>query len=338
MKLRVSAENGSYDINIGGGLISADILSGYPNYAVITDENVFKLYGSLFDAKRTIVLPPGEESKNFENLKMILERLLDMGLTRNDAVVALGGGVVGDIAGFAAAVYKRGARFVQIPTTLLAQVDSSVGGKVAVNLEGGKNMAGVFYQPEVVIADTAALDSLDKRQYAAGMAEVIKYAYIADAELYIKLKEGGAAPEDIIRTCCAIKAKIVEQDPYDHGLRMILNYGHTIGHAIETAAGYGKYLHGEAVALGMVYAALIGERLGISPEGLMEDTKALVSQYDLPYTIEDDALKNALRYISADKKADADGISFIFINKVGSAVIEKVKTDKILNILGELAL
>lgn len=338
MKLRVEAQNGSYDINIGRGLITAELFSGLGNYAVITDENVFRLYGKLLDADRAIVLQAGEESKSFENLHMILERLLEMGLNRSDAVVALGGGVVGDIAGFAAAVYKRGARFVQIPTTLLAQVDSSVGGKVAVNLAGGKNMAGAFYQPEVVIADTAALDSLDARQYAAGMAEVIKYAYIADAQLYIQLKEGIAPPEDIISTCCAIKADIVEQDPFDHGLRMILNYGHTIGHALETAAGYGKYLHGEAVALGMVFAAYIGERLGISPEGLRDDTIALVSRYDLPYTVEDETLKKALGYISADKKAERDGISFIFIDKVGSAVIKKVETDKILNILGEYAL
>ncbi len=338
MKLKVNAVNGSYDIKIGGGLISADILSAYTNYAVITDENVLKLYGGHFDPEKTIVLKPGEESKSFENLHMILERLLGMGLNRGDAVVALGGGVVGDIAGFAAAVYKRGARFVQIPTTLLAQVDSSVGGKVAVNLDGGKNMAGAFYQPEVVIADTDALSSLDARQYAAGMAEVIKYAYIADAELYVKLKEGGGDISDIIHTCCAIKADIVEQDPFDHGLRMILNYGHTIGHALETAAGYGKFLHGEAVALGMVYAALIGEKLGISPGGLMEDTKALVSLYDLPYTVESGILKAALGYISADKKAERDGISFIFIDSVGSAVIKKVETEKILNILGEYAL
>ncbi len=338
MKIQVEAQNGCYDIHIGANQLNDSIVGAYKNYAVITDETVFALYGKYFDKERAIILKPGEQSKSFQNLELILNRLLEMGLNRNDAVVALGGGVVGDIAGFAAAIFKRGVQLVQVPTTLLAQVDSSVGGKVAVNLAGGKNMVGTFYQPHVVIADTEVLETLDKRQYAAGMAEVIKYAYIADKELYVWLREGNMPLELVIQKCCSIKADIVQQDPFDNGIRMILNYGHTVGHAIETAAGYGALLHGEAVAAGMVYAAFIGEKLGISPPGLMEDTAALVSAYNLPYTVEKEILKKALFYISADKKAKDKKISLILLSEVGRAEIHEIETQKIVDILGEYAL
>lgn len=338
MKVQVQAPNGQYAIDIGINKLSRSIAAGYKHYAVITDATVFGLYGHHFEQERTIILPPGEPSKSFANLEMILNRLLELGLNRNDAVIALGGGVVGDIAGFAAAIFKRGIQLVQVPTTLLAQVDSSVGGKVAVNLAGGKNMAGTFYQPHAVVADTGTLETLDKREFAAGMAEVIKYAYIADKSLYVWLREGNMPLERIIHTCCQIKADIVAQDPFDTGIRMILNYGHTVGHAIETAAGYGTFLHGEAVAAGMVYAALLGEKLGISPTGLREDTAALVSKYNLPYTVGNELLRKALGYIAADKKAQDGKISLILLDSVGKAGIHEVETDKIIDILGEYAL
>jgi 3-dehydroquinate synthase len=250
-------------------------------------------------------------------------------MNRDDTLVALGGGVIGDIAGFAAAVYKRGISFVQAPTTLLAMVDSSVGGKVAVNLPGGKNMAGAFYQPEAVFADVRVLDTLDSRQYAAGMAEVIKYGYIADNRLLEKLKRNEYEIESVIYDCCSIKAAYVEEDPYDKGIRMQLNYGHTIGHAIETAAGYGKYLHGEAVAVGMLAAARMGERLGISPAGLADETAGLLKQYGLPHTLDRALLAKAADTIARDKKAAGGKVDFVLIDKPGHATTKKLDIETI---------
>lgn len=336
MELKVNAANGSYAIEIGNKLLGAYQPDAFKRYVVITDKNVYGLYGKAFDPKRCIVLPAGEQSKNFNTLKKILDQLLVLGIDRSDAVIALGGGVVGDIAGFAAAIFKRGTKLIQIPTTLLAQVDSSVGGKTAVNLEGGKNMVGTFYQPNLVIADTDVLKTLDKRQYAAGMAEVIKYGYIADEEMYSSLKAGEYEIEKIVYYCCQIKASIVEKDPFDTGERMKLNYGHTIGHAIESAAGYGTLLHGEAVAVGMVYAAWVGECLGISPEGLTQDTKELVQKMGLPDSVDTPILKKALAYLAADKKAEDGKINFVLIDKVGHAVLEKLKIADIQKIVKEL--
>jgi len=254
---------------------------------------------------------------------------MQMNLDRRSVVVALGGGVVGDIAGFAAATFKRGVRLVQIPTTLLAQVDSSVGGKTAVNLPGGKNMVGAFYQPEKVIIDTSFLDTLDKRQLAAGMAEVIKYSYIYDADMHEKLQAGKYALEDAVARSCAIKADYVKRDPFDRGVRMQLNYGHTVGHAIETAAGYGVYLHGEAVAIGMVYAAALGEKLGVSPEGLTTDTRNMLEKHNLPCRAGRDVAEAAAQILAADKKAENGMISFVLLDRIGHAVLRKLHVDVI---------
>ncbi len=335
MKLRVNAQNGAYDIRIGSGLIADEALIGYDRYAVITDDVVYPLYGGRFEREQCYILPAGEASKNMREYEGILEFLLKRNLGRTDAVVALGGGVVGDIAGFAAATFKRGVGFVQVPTTLLAQVDSSVGGKVAVNLPGGKNMAGAFYQPSSVIADTDTLKTLDKRQYAAGMAEVIKYAYIASAPLHTMLAEQKFEIEQVIYDCCAIKAKYVEQDPFDKGVRMQLNYGHTFGHAIEAAAGYGAYLHGEAVAMGMALAAYVGERLSVSPGGLARDTAALLKAYGLPHEV-DGKLKDKLAgYLGTDKKAEHGAVDFILIDRIGHAAIQKIALTELAKLLKE---
>lgn len=331
MKLRVEADNGSYDIRICSGLI--DGLQAQGNYAVISDTNVAPIYAKHFDSGRIITIEPGEASKTLGNLGTILEKLLALGLNRSDTVIALGGGVVGDIAGFAASVYKRGARLVQVPTTLLAMVDSSVGGKTAVNLNGGKNMAGTFYQPNEVVIDTNALATLDNRQYAAGMAEVIKYAYIADEGLYLMLRENNFEIGQVIYDCCRIKAAYVKADPYDHGVRMQLNYGHTMGHAIENAAGYGNYLHGEAVAMGMVCAAKIGEALGISPKGLTGDTAMLVEKYGLPSRPDEYLLEHAVQLVGTDKKVEGGSINFVLIDKIGHAVLEKLTVKQISDIL-----
>ncbi|MDL2237799.1 3-dehydroquinate synthase [Christensenellaceae bacterium OttesenSCG-928-K19] len=335
MKVDICAKNGSYEIHIGKGLIENDFLSTYKNYAVVTDEAVYSLYGRRFEKEVCYILKPGEVSKNLREYENILNFMLQRNIGRHDALIALGGGVVGDIAGFAAATFKRGVKFVQIPTTLLAQVDSSVGGKVAVNLPDGKNMVGAFYQPSIVVADTNTLQTLDRRQYAAGMAEVIKYAYIADEQLYLHLREENYTVEKIVARCCKIKARYVEEDPFDQGIRMQLNYGHTIGHAIEAAEGYGSFLHGEAVALGMVLAAYVGEKLEVSPCGLEEDTKMLLRKNNLPFEVERDVLRKTFDYLQADKKVENGTVDFILIKKIGQAVLHKVTIKELIAILKE---
>lgn len=337
-KVFVSAQNGAYDILIGKGLLSEDCLKQYTDYAIVTDDKVYPIYHQHFPDAKWIVLPEGETAKSMSNLEMIYGKLMEYGIDRKGALAALGGGVVGDITGFAAATFKRGVAFVQFPTTLLAQVDSSVGGKVAVNLPAGKNMVGAFYQPDVVLADTGTLETLDQRQFAAGMAEVIKYAYIFDHDLHQRLKRGDMPIEEIIARCCEIKADYVARDPYDTGARMQLNYGHTIGHAIETVAGYGTFLHGEAVAIGMEIAAQLGEALGISPSGLAEDTRQLLEQYGLPFCVDNKLLMEALGILLADKKAEGRKIAFILIDRIGHAVIKSLEVEVIQKKIKELYL
>lgn len=335
-KVQVNADNGSYEILIGKDILNDSYLKAFTNYVVVTDEIVYGLYKERFPDAKFIVLKAGETSKSMENLEHIYDRLMEFKMDRGGILAALGGGVVGDICGFAAATFKRGIRFVQYPTTLLAQVDSSVGGKVAVNLKSGKNMVGAFYQPIAVFADTAALQTLDKRQYAAGMAEVIKYAYIADSKLHQDLQRGGEKIDTIVKRCCEIKADYVRQDPYDTGIRMQLNYGHTIGHAIETVAGYGRFLHGEAVAIGMVYAARLGEALGVSPRGLAQDTISLLRKYGLPVMLEKDILLEALQILLSDKKAEGGDIYFVLIDRIGHAITRKLPLDIIQKTVKEM--
>ncbi|MEG2881591.1 MAG: 3-dehydroquinate synthase [Christensenella sp.] len=334
----VNADNGHYDIVIGNGILKDEYLKRFTDYVIVTDDIVYELYKDRFPCAKWIVISAGEASKNMANLELIYQKLMEFGIDRKGAVAALGGGVVGDIAGFAAATFKRGVAFVQYPTTLLAQVDSSVGGKVAVNLIGGKNMVGAFYQPTAVIADTATLKTLDSRQYASGMAEVIKYAYIYDEALHKTLMSKKYEIDEIVQRCCEIKAEYVKSDPYDTGVRMQLNYGHTIGHAIETAAGYGKFLHGEAISVGMVCAAAIGEKLGISPSGLTKDTQELLKKYGLPYAAEAELLSKALNILSADKKAEGNKISFVLVDKIGHAVVILLEVKEIQKIIKELYL
>lgn len=333
--VRVDAANGSYEIRIGPGLLRAWEPEG--DYAIITDQNVLAAHGDRFPSSRfAAVLTPGEESKNMRELERILDNLVSSGLGRDGTVVAFGGGVVGDIGGFAASCYKRGVPYVQVPTTLLAQVDSSVGGKVAVDLRGGKNLAGAFYQPELVLIDTDTLSTLPPREVAAGMAEVIKYGYIADGAFHDRLRDEEVPIEDIIENCCRIKARYVSEDPLDHGIRAQLNYGHTIGHALEAAAGFGRYLHGEAVGIGMVYAAAIGERLGISPPGLRDDTERLLRKYGLPADADHDELRRALDVVANDKKAVGNAIDMIFIPETGRAVSKRLAVSEISDMMEEL--
>ena len=280
-RIEITAQGQTYSVIAQSGLIerAGEYLTGFSGKkaAVITDENVAALYAkpleqSLLQAgitPVTLVVPAGEESKRHEVLLTLYTDLLANGITRSDCVIALGGGVVGDLAGYAAATYLRGVPMIQIPTTLLAQVDSSVGGKVAVNLPEGKNLIGAFCQPVLVLADADALKTLDGRQKRAGLAEIVKYGAIADRAL---LNEAANSPLDaphlasLVLRCCAIKASFVEQDPLDKGIRMMLNFGHTLGHAVEAVAGYGTYLHGEGVSIGMVAAAKWGRRSAFRPQ------------------------------------------------------------------------
>ena len=260
---------------------------------------------------------------------------MDFGLTRTDAVVALGGGVVGDLAGFAAATILRGVDFVQIPTTLLAQVDSSVGGKVAIDLQHGKNLAGAFWQPRLVLMDPAVLGTLDDKTFADGMAEVIKYGCIRDAaflswlEQHPSRQEIMADIEHVLYTCCDIKRSVVVEDERDTGARMVLNFGHTLGHAYELAGHYQTWTHGQAVAAGMVKAAELGVAMGITPAGLPERIGVLLGCFGLPVSIPCTHADYAAA-IGLDKKGAGDSISVILLEEVGKAVAHPMPKAKLL--------
>lgn len=342
--LRVNLPGREYDIHIGTGLLErADefIKQVYAGrkIAVVTDSNVEPLYADkLTEAFRrggfetkVITVTAGEESKSIPVLEKLYTELLDFEITRSDLIAALGGGVVGDLTGFAASSLLRGIPFVQIPTTLLAQVDSSVGGKVAVNLKQGKNLVGAFYQPRMVIIDTECLRTLKPEILSDGMAEVIKYGAISDAELFETLKniknteDLFAKIPKIVYTCCDIKRRIVEADEHDTGGRMVLNFGHTFGHAIEKKYNYSGYSHGMAVAAGMVMACEWGEKKGITPEGTKTSMEEILQMYSLPITADLDE-KSLREAVCVDKKGDGGKINLILLREIGDAVI--YKTDK----------
>ena len=310
--------------------------------AVITDSNVEPLYAkrvltslesSGFDPF-LVTLPAGESTKSMDFLEELYDKLLENGITRTDLVIALGGGVIGDLTGFCASTLLRGIPFVQIPTTLLAQVDSSVGGKVAVNLPQGKNLAGTFYQPKQVLIDPLCLSTLTDRVFSDGMAEVIKYGVILDEDLFEKLEKSPSRSEVmdiieyVIHRCCTLKAQVVEEDEFDTGKRMILNFGHTYGHAIEKKYNFSTYTHGEAVASGMVMAAKFGEVNGITPLGTAQRIKNLVESFNLPSEIEMDkqTLKDAA---SVDKKGKGSIVGLILPTKIGEVIIKDTEKDSI---------
>lgn len=299
--------------------------------ALISDENVISLYGqsvttSLENAGfhvREYAFPAGEKSKTPETLFSILDFLATNEFDRSDVVVALGGGVVGDIAGFASAIYMRGMKLVQIPTSLLAMVDSSVGGKTGVDLEKGKNLVGAFKQPQLVICDAQALKSLPNEQFSCGMGEIIKYAMISDAELFDLLSETGGRTaiseetlKNIISRCVQIKGDIVSRDEFDNGERQLLNFGHTIGHAIEKVSDY-KIGHGQAVGIGMAMMTDLCEKLGICPSGTKNRLVDVLQKFDLPYTT-DISAKDLSNAIVMDKKRRGDEITLIMTEKIGS--------------------
>ena len=289
-----------------------------------------------------IVLPDGEAYKNWETLNLIFDALLTQRAERKTTLIALGGGVIGDMTGFAAACYQRGMPFIQIPTTLLSQVDSSVGGKTGINHPLGKNMIGAFYQPKVVLADTDTLKTLPARELSAGLAEVIKYGLIWDAEFLAWLEANmdklraldPAAITHAIYRSCEIKAQVVGQDEREGGIRAILNLGHTFGHAIETGMGYGNWLHGEAVAAGMVMAAQTSQRMGWLTEADVARTRALIRAAGLPDEAPDLGVATWLDYMGHDKKVESGKLRFVLLKKLGEAVITgDVPTDVLTGVL-----
>lgn len=280
-------------------------------------------------------LPTGEQHKNFATLHTIFDALLENQCDRRTTIIALGGGVVGDMAGFAAASYMRGVPFIQVPTTLLSQVDSSVGGKTGINHPLGKNMIGAFYQPQLVLADLSALNTLPQNELSAGMAEVIKHGAIYDAEFFAWLernmpqlmaKDEAALTHAIVRSC-EIKAQVVAQDEKEQNLRAILNFGHTFGHAIEAGMGYGAWLHGEAVGAGMVLAADLSCRLGLLSEVDVARLRALVLAAGLPVEPPKLGIERMIELMKLDKKSDAGQIKFVLLNGLGQHNIRAVPDD-----------
>lgn len=311
--------------------------------AVITDDTVDKLYSdvvmkSLSDAgfeTFKFVFPHGEKSKNISTFSSILEFLADSGLTRTDALVALGGGVVGDVAGFAAASYLRGIDFIQIPTTLLACVDSSVGGKTAIDLKAGKNLAGAFYQPKLVIADFETLSTLTDGIFADGMAEVIKYGVIFDKAFFEFLRDNEAKDnlEYVITRCVELKRDIVNADEKEKGVRALLNFGHTVGHAIEKCSGY-KIPHGSAVAVGMVIISRAAYKCSFCDENCTDIIASLNKKYSLPVSTDFSASELSSAAM-ADKKRAGDKIKLIIPEALGNCVIKSVPTSELEKIIGE---
>jgi 3-dehydroquinate synthase len=339
--LHVHLGERSYPIHIGMGLLDQpDLLLPHlqqKRAAVVTNTTVAPLYLDRFVATlqangvavMPIVLPDGEAYKNWETLNLIFDALLTQRAERKTTLIALGGGVIGDMTGFAAASYQRGVPFIQIPTTLLSQVDSSVGGKTGINHPLGKNMIGAFYQPKVVLADTGTLKTLPARELSAGLAEVIKYGLIWDAAFLAWLEANmdklraldPAAIAHAIYRSCEIKAQVVSQDEREGGIRAILNLGHTFGHAIETGMGYGNWLHGEAVAAGMVMAAETSRRLGWLSEADVARTRALIRAAGLPDVAPDLGVDRYLEYMGHDKKVEGGRMRFVLLKKLGEAVI-----------------
>jgi len=338
----VTHSSGSYPIRIGWGLLDhlgdrlRDIGIGGPLY-IISDDNVFPRYGrqaqrSLQRAEieaHSFIIPAGEESKSFTMAQAIYDWLVHRRAERRHTIVAVGGGVVGDLAGYVAATYLRGMPFVQVPTSMAAMVDASIGGKVAVNLPQAKNLVGAFHQPQMVLADPQALTSLGKRELAEGWAEAIKHGFILDADLVAVFEEH--APElmalepeittDVIRRSMAIKAQIVSEDERETlGRRILLNYGHTIGHALEASTDYGRYLHGEGVAIGMMGAAELSHRLGMIDSGLVERQRRVLELFDLPITASGINSEQLFGAMALDKKSVGGSIRWVLLEGIGKAV------------------
>ncbi len=341
----INLDDRSYPIAIGAALFDDPLtyaeLPGASSALIVTNSTVAPLYAQRLQAAlqgkypnlHTLTLPDGEAFKTWQTLNLIFDALLQHGCDRKTVLFALGGGVVGDMTGFAAASYMRGVPFVQVPTTLLAQVDSSVGGKTGINHPLGKNMIGAFYQPLMVVCDLATLQTLPQRELSAGLAEVIKYGPIADLSFLAWIEDhidalmarDAKALAHAVKRSCEIKASVVAQDEREAGLRAILNFGHTFGHAIEAGLGYGQWLHGEAVGCGMVMAAHLSQRLGLVDAAFVQRLTVLIQKAGLPVTgprlSEADNAGRYLELMRVDKKAEGGAIRFVVIDGAARAAV-----------------
>lgn len=348
-ELKVISFKGVYPIFCGRGLLPCigDLLSDrkivkpQSNIYIITDRNVEQLYGNVvLDSLKSknyktnlLAIPAGELSKDFDMLKFVLSDMVSRNIKRTDTVLALGGGVVGDLAGFAAHIYMRGINFVQVPTSLLAQVDSSVGSKVAVNLPEGKNLIGGFCPPSAVLSDTDTLSTLPKAIFSDGMAEVIKYGAILDSELFKRIEEAGYAGikeiiDYIVYRCCELKKEVVERDETEKGDRMILNFGHTFGHVIEKVLDFGTYSHGQAVAIGMYRMAVAGENQKWTEPGTARRIGNILDKFELPLKLKlNEEVKVAEMITSTlkvDKKGGTQGMNIVILDEIGKCRLKKI--------------
>jgi 3-dehydroquinate synthase len=361
--IRVALGERAYSIEIGAATLAESgrflrQLAPAANVVLISDANVHSLHGpavaeSLANSGAkvdTIVVEPGEQAKCAAIAESLWRRLLELGADRKTVVVALGGGVVGDLAGFVAATYARGLGFFQIPTTLLAQVDSSVGGKVGINLPGAKNMVGAFWQPLGVLIDTDTLTTLPRREYVSGLAEVVKYGVILDAEFFADLEANAAAlslrSSEVLRRvvarCCRLKAEVVEADERETGCgppelnRAVLNYGHTFAHALETTSGYGRWLHGEAVSIGMMCAARLARRLGKVDGRFVVRQRELLVGLGLPVEMPDSDAESLLAVMARDKKSEQGRLRFVLPDRMGRVgLVDGVSADDVCGALTE---
>ncbi len=351
IKVDINSEKKIYDIIIGDNIIEslagliAEIYQGSKVF-LVTDKNVMNLYGEKITALlieagfdiTTYIVPPGEQAKGFEHLKNGYDLLLAENFRRDNLIIALGGGVVGDLAGFLAATFMRGIPFVQVPTTLLAQVDSSVGGKTAINHPAGKNLIGAFYQPELVLIDPNFLKTLSERELKTGLAELIKHGFIADNKLLKFLWDNSDEIFNynmdslihIIDRSCIIKSEVVNQDEKERGKRALLNFGHTIGHALEAVTEYKSYNHGEAVAVGMVGAAQISYKMGKIDREAYDFVKELIKVYGLPFSYQyNEDIEEVYQRLFFDKKVKNNSLRWILLKDLGKAYIDEDVSNQI---------
>ena len=339
IQLRLIKDN-STDIIINKGIASQLklVLPENTVFFILTDQNVYNYYGELLEEQfqnykyNIILCPIGEDAKNFDYIRKIYSDLIDLGCNRKSYLIAFGGGSIGDVTGFIAATFMRGIQYINIPTTLLGMVDSSIGGKTGINLSSGKNLIGSIYHPEKIIIDPKLLNTLPKREYHSGMAEIIKYSLILDKNLFTKLENSldqllsvnktSDCLNEIILTCVQLKVNIVEQDESDNNIRNILNFGHTIGHAFETYFEYVKMNHGEAVAYGMLYASKLSNLHGNLSEKALDQIYGMIKKLNLP-EIKNIDIKKILSFIKYDKKNTSQGLNFILLNEIGKACISQ---------------